>query len=85
MSETKTIDVLKDVWMEADRIRKMRKRRYGLAALAISAGLFLFNFALALFLSGSHIAFLDTFLTYIVLALSGSLAFGYGFYLMGVK
>jgi len=72
-----------DLWKEANRIRKYRKRKYGLAALSISVGLFLFNLALALFLSSFHTSFLDSFLTYLLLAIFGSLAFGYGFYVMG--
>lgn len=72
------------MWREVEKLRKLRKRRYAVAALFLSIGLFLFNVAIALFFIGFGIPLLTSLTTYLVLSLSGALAFGYGFYLMGM-
>lgn len=73
-----------DVWKEVEEIRKFRRRRYGRAAFTIAIGLFLFNVALVLFLSGYHIGFLSDFATYLIVSVCGAVSFGYGFYVIGV-
>jgi len=74
---------LEEAWKEAERVRKVRMKRYAVAAGFIAFGFFLMFISLMMLLERLTLPYLDVVGTYILLTLVGSTSFGYGFYRMG--
>ena len=74
---------LEEAWKEAERVRKVRMRRYAIAAGFIAFGFFSMFISLMLLMERLSLLFLDVVGSYLLLTTLGSLSFGYGFYRMG--
>ena len=83
-SEEEMKKMMEQAWKEAESIRKERRRRYGVAAIFTAVGVFLLFLSLLILFEGLHIWILNPFWSFVLLILLGSIAFGYGFYRMGV-
>lgn len=74
---------MQEAWIEADRVRKARMRRYAVAAGFIAFGFFLMFTALMMLLERLALPYLTVVSSYILVTCLGSVSFGYGFYRMG--
>ncbi|MDK2372628.1 MAG: hypothetical protein QI197_04550 [Candidatus Korarchaeota archaeon] len=80
-----TSESIEEAWKEVKKVREHRRRRYAVAALFTSIGIFLLFLSLAFLLEGVGLAWIDSFYVFLMLITAGSLSFGYGFYRMGVS
>lgn len=74
---------LERAWKEVERIKRVRMRRYAIAAGFTAAGIFLLFLSLMMLLERLTIWPFGIESTYVALTFLGALSFGYGFYRMG--
>ncbi len=76
---------LERAWKEVKSVRDHRRRRYAVAAAFTSLGVFLLFLSMAFLLEGVPLMGLSAFWVFLILIVSGSVSFGYGFYRMGAS
>jgi len=79
----KVSKTLEEAWKAAERVRKVRMRRYAVAAGFIAFGFFSMAISLMLLMERLSLLFLGVNGSYLLLTTLGSVSFGYGFYRMG--